>query len=137
MRMILTLSVSGTYKHTLDSLIAADFLTIYGKEFGISDSNLHGNNKYSFSEYSLRRKLANEAIRTLVLEHLVDVSQESNGFHYSLSTKGVTFATSLDSDYANEYRKFSALAHRYMDIKNEQELLHLISNNAVAKLKEV
>ena len=47
---------------TVDMLYAADFMTIYGKAFGVSEADLNGDNQYKFSEnntnqsdYKMRR----------------------------------------------------------------------------------
>ena len=53
MRLLLVLSLSKNNKFTIDKLVTADFISNYSKEFGLSHSNLHGENEFSFSEFSL------------------------------------------------------------------------------------
>ena len=49
MRLLLILSLSKKKKLTLDNLVTVDFISNYSKEFGLSGSNLHGDNEFSFS----------------------------------------------------------------------------------------
>lgn len=85
MRLLLVLSLSNNNKFTIDKLVTADFISNYSKEFGLSNSNLHGDNEFSFSEFSARRSLSQQAIKQLVLENLVRVSYSNDGFIYSIT----------------------------------------------------
>lgn len=136
LRILLTLSISTNTGKTIDSIATADFITIYAKEFELSASNLHGDNELSFSEFSARRLSVNEAIKSLVLEHLVNVSQEQDGFHYSISERGINFCNTLNSDYAKEYKSYAIIANEYMKSKTEKQLLNLISKEAVKSLRK-
>ena len=40
---------------SIDKIVAYDFISTYSFDFGISESNLHGNNSYRFSEYTTKR----------------------------------------------------------------------------------
>ena len=68
MRLLLLLTLSKKRKLTFDNLVTADFISNYSKEFGLSHNNLHGENEFSFSEFSARRALSQLAINTLVLD---------------------------------------------------------------------
>ena len=136
MRLLLVLSLSKNNKFTIDKLVTADFISNYSKEFGLSNSNLHGDNEFSFSEFSARRSLSQQAIKQLVLENLVRVSYSNDGFIYSITERGLALCSSLASDYANEYRLYAHKAIIYMDSKNEKELLNLISREASKSLRK-
>lgn len=136
MRLLLVLSLSKKKRLTIDSLVTADFISNYSKEFGLSSSNLHGDNEFSFSEFSTRRALAQDAIKQLVLENMIGVSYSKDGFQYSVSERGRTLGNSLTSDYAIEYRLHAQKAIAYMDSKNEKELLNLISREASKTLRK-
>lgn len=136
MRLLLVLSLSKNNKFTFDKLVTADFISNYSKEFGLSNSNLHGDNEFSFSEFSARRSLSQQAIKQLVLENLVRVSYSSIGFIYSITERGQALSNSLASDYATEYRLYAQKAIVYMDSKNEKELLNLISREASKSLRK-
>jgi hypothetical protein len=136
MRLLLVLSLTKKRGLTLDNLATADFITNYSKEFGLSDNNLHGDNEFSFSEFSTRRSLAQDAIKQLVLEGMIEVSYSTDGFRYSISERGQAFCNTLTSDYATEYRLYAKKAIVYMDSKNEKELLNLISREASKSLRK-
>ena len=136
MRLLLVLSLTKKRGLTLDNLATADFITNYSKEFGLSDNNLHGDNEFSFSEFSTRRSLAQDAIKQLVLEGMIEVSYSTDGFRYSISERGQAFSNTLTSDYTTEYRLYAKKAIIYMDSKNEKELLNLISREASKSLRK-
>jgi len=136
MRLLLVLSISENKRFTLDKLATADFISNYSKEFGLSNSNLHGDNEFSFSEFSTRRALAQDAIKQLVLENMIKVSYSKDGFQYSISERGQALSGSLTSDYAIEYRLQAQKAIVYMDSKNEKELLNLISRKASKSIRK-
>lgn len=130
MRLLLMLSVDENASRTLDNLMIADFITNYAQTFGIADSNLHGDNTFRFAELAARRKMVREAIKSLILDNLVTVSQGKDGFYYAISDRGKIFCQSLTSDYAKEYRLFTLRANEFMKSKTETELLTLISRKA-------
>lgn len=136
MRLLLLLTLSKKRKLTFANLVTADFISNYSKEFGLSHNNLHGENEFSFSEFSARRALSQLAIKQLVLENLVKVSYSNDGFIYSITERGLALSNSLASDYANEYRLYAHKAIIYMDSKNEKELLNLISREASKSLRK-
>lgn len=134
LRALLTLSeIKNTM--TVDSIATADFITIYSKEFKLSKNNLHGENEFSFTEFALHRKQLSEALKSLILDRLILVHQTPFGFEYSLSEKGEEFSSKLNSEYANDYRKFAKKARQYMASKSEKELLGLIGKEAARSLK--
>lgn len=134
MRLLLLLSLFKKRKLTFDNLVTADFISIYSKEFGLSYSNLHGENEFSFSEFSARRALSQKAIKQLVLEDMIKVSYSNDGFLYSITERGRALSSSLTSDYSTEYKLYAQKAIVYMDSKNEKELLNLISREASKSL---
>jgi hypothetical protein len=52
LRVLLTLDATTGNAYTIDRIAVADFLTVYNHEFGLSNSNLHGENVFRFSEYT-------------------------------------------------------------------------------------
>ena len=84
LRVLLTLEAAGEQSETSDIIAAADFITIYGRDFSIADENLHGDNNFKFSEFALLRELVNKAVKRLVVDGLINVSSKNNnGFSYS------------------------------------------------------
>ena len=136
MRLLLILALSEKKKLTFDSLVIADFISNYSKEFGLSHSNLHGENEFSFSEFSTRRKLVQDSIKQLVLENMAKVSYSNDGFLYSITERGFSLSNSLTSDYATEYKLYAKKAIIYMGTKGEKELLNLINLKAYKSFRK-
>ncbi|WP_066633956.1 ABC-three component system middle component 2 [Desulfolucanica intricata] len=86
-----------------ETIAMLDFMTIYSRDFEITDSNLHGESSYRFAEFTSRRELVKSAIKRLVLDGLINVLQTKNGFEYTLSRDGLEFASHLNSKYADTY----------------------------------
>ncbi|MBD5637573.1 hypothetical protein HYI18_02940 [Clostridium botulinum] len=132
MRVLLTLLTSGRESMTLDMVAVSDFLTIYSRDFDISDYNLHGDNSFSFSEFTSKRKITKEAIKLLVKNNLIDVLRCDEGFKYLLNDRGRQVCNNFTSDYAAEY---IALAHDVRDFingKKEIELMNTINKEATS-----
>ena len=94
LRVILILAADEEPK-TADTIAITDLITGYGKDFGISEENLHGDNYYGFSEFAARRSLVKKALRSLVVDGLASVSEGKGGFHYAASESGIRYALSF------------------------------------------
>ena len=101
LRVLLILAVKG--RITIDRILEYEFMATYGREFGISEENLHGNNNFNFAEISIRRIYIRKAIGRLYLSGLIELNDNSQGFTYSLSEKGKKSAAGLKSEYATEF----------------------------------
>lgn len=88
---------------SIDYITTMDLFTTYGKNYGFTQENLHGDSSYNFSEIASRRTLINRSIRSLVTKGLVNAEESSNGFHYSLNEDGRNICNALDSDYHRKY----------------------------------
>lgn len=130
MRVLLTLLVSSRESMTLDMIAISDFLTIYSRDFDIGDYNLHGDNSFSFSEFTSKRKITNEAIKLLITNNLIKVISSNKGFQYLLNDRGKQVCDNFTSDYAAEY---IAIAHDVRDFiggKKEIELINIINKKS-------
>lgn len=67
-------------KLTIDRIAALDFITTYGKDFGVSEYNLHGDNNFKFSEFASKRKIVSQAIKQIVLKGYVESYCNKSGF---------------------------------------------------------
>ena len=115
---------------------AADFITVYGKEFNIYNENLHGDNVYKFSEFALRRDLIKKAIKQLVLDDLIEVTSSNRGFYFKINSKGLNYCNLLNSDYANSYRQISIQAHNFINNKTEGQILNAINKRSIVSIGE-
>lgn len=88
-------------KLSIDRITAIDFISVYGRDFGVSEYNLHGNNSYKFSEYAIKRQIVSQSIKELALKSYVKPCYSKDGFAYEISENGVMLCQSLNDDYAN------------------------------------
>ena len=102
LRMLLVLK-SVRCELSIDKILLFDYLATYGKEFGVSTYNLHGENNYRFSELAAKRNIMNSAVKDLVLKGYVIPCYSKKGFLYKISDVGITFCDSLNNVYATEY----------------------------------
>lgn len=130
MRILLALLIAPKKQMSLDMITAIDFLTIYSSDFDISDYNLHGENIFSFSEFTSKRKVISEAIKELVLKDLVIVIHSEQGFQYKLNNRGKNLCDTFTSDYASEYIGFAQEVWDFVNEKSEVEIINYINNKA-------
>ena len=116
---------------SIDRITAIDFISIYGKDFGVSEYNLHGDNDYRFSEYTSKREIASQALKELVLKGYIIPHCSKNGFSYSISKNGTVFCESLNDKYADDFtdivKRTNLLFLKYSDRK----LVHSINEYAI------
>ena len=89
---------------SLDKIYATDFMVSYGATFGVSESDLNGDNQYKFSEFASRREIVRQALKQLVLDGLVRPDNSTVGILYSITDAGREYSNILGSEYAEEYR---------------------------------
>lgn len=88
---------------SIDFITTMDLFTTYGKNYGFTQDNLHGDSSYNFSEIASRRSLINRSIKSLVTKGLVKAEESSNGFHYSINEDGRNICNALDTEYYHKY----------------------------------
>jgi hypothetical protein len=136
LRMLLLLESATKQGFSVDMMTGIDFIAIYGKEFDLPLENLHGDNRYKFSEWTARRDLIHKASKHLALDQLIDVNFTKQGFTYSANDNGLKFSKCLSCDYANEYRKAVSLVYPWLTDKSELEVLKVIRKRSIDSLKE-
>lgn len=136
LRVLLTLLCNESNANlTTDRIAILDFVTIYTKEFGLSEDSLHGDNDFSFTEYATRRKQINENVKQLVLKRMVKIYTTDNGFTYSITDSGKKIAESLNSEYAHQYLDYAELARNYVHNKSEADISRLIAEESARALR--
>ena len=135
LRTLIMLEIADEQPETADMIAAADFITVYGKDFGVSKINLHGNNSYKFSEFAQFRELVNMAVKLLVKKGLINVSRTNNGFSYSINQRGLSYCARLKSDYADTYRCLAIQTRKYIADRSEAGVFKLINQHAISSLK--
>jgi len=134
LRILLTLEVSGG-KMTVDMIAVSDSMTVYGRDFGISDDNLHGENCYRFGEFGVRRELVREAIKLLVLDAFITVESTKDGIVYSIDKRGADYVERLKNDYACRYREVSARTKTYLEGLSERDALRRFNKYSIVALR--
>ena len=124
LRLLLLLSVAGDISMTLDRIAVYDVMTIFSRDFGISDEALHGNNEFGLSEFAARRKKTQATLRELVLDGAVKVIASEKGFYYRITSAGKTVADRMSSQYALDYKRLAGITvARYRDMRDEDIML--------------
>lgn len=135
LRVLLILEAAPASWRTVDIIAASDFITVYAKDFGLADDNLHGDNSYKYSEFALRRKKVQDAVKNLVLRSLIDVKADDDGYEYTLSALGSDYCAKLEGDYAEAYRMAAMQTVDYLKGKNEQDVLRMINDLSVCSIQ--
>ena len=131
LRILIVLNVAQA-RLSVDRISALDFISIYGKDFGVSDYNLHGDNDYRFSEYASKREIISQAIKNLVLIGYISPHCNKSGFNYSISKNGVLFCESLNDEYAENYATIVKKAHTMFIDYSDRKLIYTINHYAIS-----
>jgi hypothetical protein len=135
LRLLLLLNINSDARITAEKLAAIDFIAIYGASFGFTESNLHGDGDYKFSEFPTRRDLTQKALRELVRRGFVKVENTANGFAYMITETGEAFCAELTDEYANEYREALIQVMRETRDLSERDLAAFINRYSISSLR--
>ena len=135
LRILLILYAVKPLSMTIDRISAYDLMSVYGQDFGISKKNLHGENQFSFSEFSAKRKQLNDALKTLLLDGFASVERSPGGFLFGLNEQGRNFAKSMKSEYAAKYMETVKKTHQMFKETSDASLLSKITEQALGSLK--
>lgn len=135
-RVLLLLNAHGNSKVSVDRLAALDFISVYGIDFNISEENLHGINRFRFSEYAGRRRGINDSIKLLVVLGYVQFHPLKKGFLYSITQKGKRLCQMLNDDYATQYTKNAINAILFSKEYSDRDLTQTINDYSIAVAKE-
>lgn len=131
LRILIILNTAQT-RLSVDRITALDFIAIYGKDFGVSEYNLHGDNNYRFSEYTSKREIVSQAIKELVLSDYIIPHCNKSGFNYSISRNGVPVCKSLNDEYADNFTEIVKKANALFSNYSDRQLTHCINEYAIA-----
>lgn len=134
LRSLLLLSVLGESPVSIDRVVILDFISCYGADFELAAINLHGNNRVKFGEISNRRSLLKEAIKTLVVKGMVDVTVD-RGYLFSISDVGKKYVDKFECEYSEDYLKVSKeVVTKYKD-KSDEELMEIIQSYSLQSIR--
>ncbi len=132
LRILIALNVSDA-RLSVDRISALDFITIYGKDFGVSEYNLHGDNDYRFSEYASKREIISQAVKNLVLMRYILPHCNKSGFTYSISKSGISFCESLNNEYAEKYSAIAKNTHTVFSSYSDRKIIYTINKYAISR----
>lgn len=132
LRILIVLNVTDA-RLSVDRISALDFITIYGKDFGVSEYNLHGDNDYRFSEYASKREIISQALKNLVLMGYILPHCNKSGFTYSISKSGISLCQSLNNEYAEKYSAIAKKAHIMFSSYSDRKIIYTINNYAISE----
>ena len=135
MRVLLILYAIKPRGASIDRITTYDFIAIYGKDFGITDFNLHGNTPFNFSELPSKRSLIKKGIKDSTLDGMIVVNQSSSGFQYKLSRTGISFVESLDTNYSQQYLEAISKIHQVYSRKSDSTIMKEINTKAITTLR--
>ena len=130
-RLLLALSIWPENDYSARWISAVDFIAEYGAVFGISNTNLHGDNGMKFTEYIVRIDTVEQALRYMVLHGWAIVALNGLGYTYHISSDGMKIAQLFHTSYANLYRQVTASAYSKFGHLNERELDATINRRSV------
>lgn len=121
---------------SLDKIYATDFMVSYGATFGVSKSDLNGDNQYKFSEFASRREIVRQALKQLVLDGLVWPDNSAAGTLYSITDAGREYGATLDSEYAEEYRSTARRIVEMVSDVSERSIIEKINKMSAESLRK-
>lgn len=133
---ILLLLAEFNYGQSLDKIYSTDFMVSYGATFGVSESDLNGDNQYKFSEFASRREIVRRALKQLVLDGLVWPDNSDAGILYSITDAGRKYSVTLESEYAEEYRSTARKIVEIVSDISERSIIDKISKMSAESLRK-
>ena len=134
LRALLALSCCETAKSAYEIAII-DFIAVYGKTFGISEINLHGDNDFMYSELPARRTNTIQSIKVLALNGLIDIVYSNNELLYQINESGSSYIQSFKCEYSKEYLALTERALGYIGTKTMRKIIAEIDRKAITALR--
>lgn len=119
LRLLMVLYLTPFELMNEEQLFCYDFINCYGKEYEVSNFNLHGNSKFKFGEVAARKKLVSEAIKKLVLKGFAFPVQEK-GFRYKITDNGINYLDSLKNSYCVTYMDIAKRSFDLFQIDSDE-----------------
>lgn len=133
---ILLLLTEFDSSQSLDKIYASDFMVSYGATFGVSESDLNGDNQYKFSEFASRREIVRLALKQLVLDGLVMPINSAFGILYAITNAGREYSNALASEYAEVYRCTAREIIKIVSDEPERTIIDKINKMSAESLRK-
>ena len=130
LRILLLMSAAKKNAFSVERIVSLDFIVCYAGCFQLPYLNPQGENQYMFSELASRRERIQGAVKSLVVQGLLDVGL-NNGYKFSITDAGVKYVRKLKSEYAVQYKTIAKDAIRRFDEYTDLQLDRMITDSAV------
>ena len=87
LRVLLLMSAAKKKAFSIERIVSLDFIVCYAGYFQLPYLNPQGDNQYMFSELASRRERLQEAVKSLVVQGLLNVEMD-NGYAFSITDAG-------------------------------------------------
>ena len=135
LRLMLLLSTTGDIPMTVDRIAAYDVMTIYSRDFGLSDEVLHGDNEFGLSEFASRRNKTQIALRELVLNGSVKAVTSDKGFSYQITPAGKGVADRMVTQYAIDYKRLAKITVARFHSMSDESIMAVINTTSEEALR--
>jgi len=136
LRAMLILAQYKNEAKSVDMIAAIDFTTIYGSSMGYTDTDLHGQNSFGFSEYAARRELIANALKDLVMRGVACIERTRDGVLYKISKDGfdkTVIPLCMKNEFAMAYMDSLSKVIRFVKGKTEQQIIAKINEKTTRK----
>lgn len=134
LRILLLMSAAKKKAFSIDRIISLDFIVCYAGCFQLPYLNPQGDNQYMFSELASRRERIQEAVKSLVVQGILDVGLE-NGYVFSITDIGSKYIKKLQSEYALQYKTIATDAIKRFKSYPDLQLERMINDSAVKSVR--
>lgn len=134
LRILLLVSAAKKKTFSIDRIVSLDFIVCYAGYFQLPYLNPQGDNQYMFSELASRRERIQEAVKSLVVQGLLDVGLE-NGYVFSITDIGSKYIKKLQSEYAVQYKTIATDAIKRFKDYSDLQLERMINDSAVKSVR--
>lgn len=134
LRILLLMSAAKKKAFSVERIVSMDFIVCYAGYFQLPYLNPQGDNQYMFSELASRRERIQEAVRSLVVQGLLNVGLD-NGYVFSITDTGNKYIRKLKSEYAVQYKTIAADAIKRFKDYSDLQLDRMINDSAVKSVR--
>ena len=134
LRILLLMSAAKKKAFSVERIVSLDFIVCYAGYFQLPYLNPQGENEYMFSELAGRRERIQEAVKSLVIQGLLEVGLD-NGYVFSITETGSKYIRKLKSEYAVQYKTIAADAIKRFKDYSDLQLDRMINNSAVKSVR--
>lgn len=134
LRILLLMSAAKKKAFSVERIVSVDFIVCYAGYFQLPYLNPQGDNQYMFSELASRRERIQEAVKSLVVQGLLNVGLD-NGYVFSITDTGSKYIRKLKSEYAVQYKTIAVDAIKRFKDYSDLQLDRMINDSAVKSVR--